>query len=264
MPIKKVQPKRIKYFPVKLAKRQKEVDGFNFREAITILGGITGLIVALLWIAGRFYANGYFAEMNIPLYQINYSIWDYAELAWLRLVTYFFIAVSAPLFLLITCSIIFLILLFVLQKMLPKLIILATFQRLVAQITGFFNSYRILAVTGLIVIFFYCFLLLLTDIHAGGQADGLRAVLTGSYSVDVYSKEYLPMGPYDVVSGTSMFHYGGLHLLIANGGKYYLFRDINPASCQPEQVYVINDIESIHLVFSELSLITTPCTGLIP
>ena len=82
---KKVQRKSIRHLPESSDRGQTDAKGLNIRDAITILGGTTGLVVAVLWIAGRSYSAGYFSAMNIPSFQINFSIWEYAEASWQRL-----------------------------------------------------------------------------------------------------------------------------------------------------------------------------------
>ena len=47
--------------------------------------------------------------------------------------------------------------------------------------------------------------------------------------------------------------YGGYHLLTVNAGKYYLFKGIDPASCKPLKVYVIDadQYKQINLLAAE-------------
>ena len=54
------------------------------------------MIVAILWLGGRFYMAGYFGAMNIPAFQINFSVWEYAEAAWSRVIIYFLRQIFIP------------------------------------------------------------------------------------------------------------------------------------------------------------------------
>lgn len=49
----------------------------RFQDIVSIFSSLSGLIVGMLWIAGRYYMAAYFEAMNIPFSQINYSIWEY-------------------------------------------------------------------------------------------------------------------------------------------------------------------------------------------
>ncbi len=37
----------------------------------------TGILIALVWLVGRYYAGGYFQAMHIPFFQLTFSVWDY-------------------------------------------------------------------------------------------------------------------------------------------------------------------------------------------
>ena len=71
---RKIQRQPIRYIAEKVGQEQSSPKNFSIQEAVTILGGITGIIVAILWVTGRSYAAGYFSAMNIPSFQINFSI----------------------------------------------------------------------------------------------------------------------------------------------------------------------------------------------
>lgn len=58
----------------------------NVRDLVAIVGGVTAIVAALLWILGRQYVRGYFTAVNIPVFQVNLTLWDYAEAAWLFLI----------------------------------------------------------------------------------------------------------------------------------------------------------------------------------
>jgi hypothetical protein len=47
--------------------------------------GFIALLISIIWIVGRSFANSYFAQSNIPYSQISLSIWEYANLAFIPL-----------------------------------------------------------------------------------------------------------------------------------------------------------------------------------
>jgi hypothetical protein len=57
----------------------------NIKEIVGVITGISAVIVASLWYFGRNYRKGYSDFVNIPLEQLNFSMWDYGEDAWVYL-----------------------------------------------------------------------------------------------------------------------------------------------------------------------------------
>ena len=72
------------------------------REGFVLLAGTTGIFVGLLWLLGRNYQRGYYDTANIPLFQINLSIWEYGEMGWQILIIGAYLAGFAVLFLIVT------------------------------------------------------------------------------------------------------------------------------------------------------------------
>ena len=66
----------------------------RIREIVGIIAGAGSAFVALFWLAGRFYASGYFNAMGIPSFQVSFSIWEYAEVSWFPLIMYSMIVVA--------------------------------------------------------------------------------------------------------------------------------------------------------------------------
>ena len=118
---KKTQRKFNRYLPVKEDKEKTEAKGFSIQAAVTVLGGITGIIVAILWVAGRFYTIAYFNAMNIPSFQINYSIWEYAEASWMLLIMYFLGKIYRPALLIAVIFLTTILLILAAQRIFPKL-----------------------------------------------------------------------------------------------------------------------------------------------
>jgi hypothetical protein len=258
---RRIQRKPIRQIREKVAGEQAVTQGINIQGLITVLGGITGIIVAILWTAGRFYAAGYFGAMNIPAFQINFSVWEYAEVAWLKLIFYFLNRIYPIVLLLAIVPLATLILAFLLQRIFRRLKLIDAANKIVSRFGRLRSAISYIAVFTIIVIFSYVLLQAFVDINRSGQFEGKEVVLSSSYAVQVYSKDYLPLGPPKVITNTTstLMEYNGLRLLTFNNGKYYLFRDIDPVTCKPSQVFVVTDSPNIVLVFSAIAPIDTPC-----
>ena len=253
------QPKRS--YQSRLSEEYPPAKGINIQEAVTVLGGLTGILVASFWLAGRFYAAGYFGAMNIPYYQINFSVWEYAELSWLRLIFYFLNRIYPFLVLFATVPLTLLFSVFILQRLFPTLRLAAAIRNIVAQIEGLRVNITYLVLFSLIIYFSYLFVEALTDIRKTGELAGRRIVLSDNYAVQVYSKDYLPLGTPRVLSGTTppVLEYSGLRLLTFNNGKYYLFREVDPINCSPLHVFIVTDSPDIIIVLSSVDAIDPPC-----
>ena len=231
----------------------------NIQEILTLLGGVTGVIIAILWVAGRFYAAGYFGAMNIPAFQINFSIWEYAELSWLKLIFFFLKKVYLPLVILAAISLVPLLAL-ILQSIFPKMKVFDTIKTILSQV-GRLSGMRYVLAFSILIYFSYLLLLSFVDINKTGESEGKEVVLTSSYAVEVFSQEFLPIGTAKVVSNTTpvLMQYSGLRLLTFNNGKYYLFRELDPVTCKPSKVFVIQDTPEIQLALSAIAPVDGPC-----
>ena len=56
-----------------------------------------------------------------------------------------------------------------------------------------------------------------------------------------------------------IFIYSGFRLLTVNGGKYYLFKEIDPATCKPLKVYVIDADQYKHINLSAAESLSDKC-----
>jgi len=260
---RKIQRKPIRHLPEKLGQEQSSDKGLSIQEVVTILGGVTGLIVAILWLGGRSYAAGYFSAMNIPSFQINFSIWEYAEASWQRLIFYFLSKIYTPLVLVTTIFLIVFLSAVLLQRLFPKLKIVDAVKNIGWPTKDLRKSIKSALVFSLAIYFLYLLLVAFIDINQTGQAVGRDTVLTKSYAIEIYSKEILPLDPGQVASNTSssLVQYDGLRLLTYNNGKYYLFRDVDPVTCKPSQVFIINDSQGTYFVLGDISPIDAPCVA---
>jgi len=204
--------------------------------------------------------------MNIPAFQINFSVWEYAELAWSRLIFYFLAKIYAPL--IITASVAFtsFIAILILQRIFPTLKLIDLLQGMVSRVENFPRRLRGLFVFVLIMYFIYILLDVFIEINQSGQYEGRLAVLTRSYGVEVYSKDSMPLGTPKMMPNTTpvLMEYSGLRLLTFNNGKYYLFREVDPTTCRPAQVFIISDSPDVHLTVSPIAPVAAPCAGTSP
>jgi hypothetical protein len=260
---RRIQRKPKRYLSERISKAPMTTKGINIQEAVSILGGITGIIVAILWLAGRFYMAGYFGAMNIPAFQINFSVWEYAEAAWSRVILYFLRQIFIPLILASSVALASLVTILALQSLFPKLKLVGLLEGIILQVQNLPGRFKSVLAFVLIMYFIYILLDMSTNINVSGQDQGRVTVLTRSYAVEVYSKDYLPLGSPEVMSNTTptLMHYSGLRLLTFNNGRYYLFRDVDPITCRPSQVFIISDNADVHLTVSPVAPVDAPCAG---
>ena len=152
----------------------------------------------------------------------------------------------------------------ILQRVFPKLKIVDAVKTLRSSTKNLRNSIKSALVFSMAIYFLYLLLLAFIDINKTGQAIGRDAVLTKSYSIEIYSKEILPLGQVVSTTSSSLFQYSGLRLLTYNNGKYYLFRDVDPVTCKPSLVFIINDSPSTYFVLGDISPIDAPCVVVTP
>lgn len=227
---------------------EKKVSPFeSARDMVGVISAGAGIFTALLYLTGRYYASGYFSAMNIPSYQVNFSIWEYGEVAWLPLLLF-------P----ATIMIVSIILIQPLQKAeswisgkISELLMFInstldperskpTKKNNVNLLKKFANSFPV----------FFALVILTTAILQSaasfGAFNGRWAVLLFSPRAEIVSEKLLSVGAMpEPIGNGAPFVYKGFHLLVFNNGKYYLFNEIDPNTCKPLKVYVI---DSSHLV----------------
>jgi len=244
--------------PKEVEKIDKE---FNFKDIITILGGITGLAVAVLWLAGRSYTAGYFSSMNIPSFQINLSVWEYAEASWQRLIYYFAEKLYMPLLLVASVILVVMLASVVTHRFLPAIKLFEAVRILDNKARERLRAYRFIIGLSIVAYLFYLLLLALLDINSIGKSVGKDTVLRNSYLVDVYSTISLPLDQGEILQNNSpaLIRYSNLHLLTYNNGKYFLYRELNPANCRPAKVYIVEESQFTYFAIGNISPINTPC-----
>ena len=218
----------------------------TIKDFVVTLGAASGIIGGVLWMGGRFFAYGYFERMNIPLYFLSFSAGEYTEVylttILLRIILFF--TTNLPVFL----SIIFLslvtgIVLWLIQKRYKKL----KLRDALVKIENINNKSLIIS---LIVLFFTSFFVAYSSGDAAAQYS-----LMNSRAITVYSSDMLPLGTTLTAIETNqqdpLFEYTGLYLLTRNNGKYYLFRELDAATCRPKQIYIVADSDLISVNIGE-------------
>jgi hypothetical protein len=259
------------------------------KESIGVLGGITGLIIALLWISGRMYAAGYFGAMGIPSFQVNFSVWEYAEVSWLTVafVGFLIVLVFSLSFALLTA-----IGLMIEKAMLRLLIkIFAKIKKGMVNKSNQDDYFRkhfnqnpsvnresksVRELKLALRIGWYAFeglyvlavlFLILTVTNRFGEYVGQQVVLNSQFEVEVASATPLNLGTPEILNGNGSlsdypftFLYKDLRLLTYNDGKYYLFKDINPLNCKPKEVYIIHSDSMMQVTLHSITPIPINCS----
>lgn len=233
------------------------------REVVGLLSAAAGLFAVLLYLAGRSFAAGYFSAMNIPSYQVSFSLWEYGEVAWIPLLLY-------PVGMITLTSLISAVFNRIMDFVLPLLIRFVhwvkskirfrmksiRFPESSSETKFWFSmtrkSFYVLLLMA-VVIFTLQFV---TDF---GKLNGRFHVLENSTQVEISSTVPLPLDDNNLVgersSGQDYYIYKGLYLLTANNEKYYFFRELDQETCRPVKVYVFESAESLQInLLSTVSL----------
>lgn len=237
------------------------------KDAVGIISAGAGLFAAILYLAGRSYAAGYFEEMNIPVYQVTFSMWEYGEVAWLPLLLY-------PIVLTIVSSFLMGIFSRLLDFLSPLLRRAVTWLKtqvkvrfptiylpVVSRETQFWFSVSkrasfVLLLLGLVIF-------TLNFIHSFGQINGRAHVTTASTPVEVVSTIPLSLDenklPITSSSGADFYVYTELYLLTVNQGKYFFFKEIDQETCRPAKIYVVESNQTLQMNLLPLKSLTENC-----
>lgn len=227
----------------------------SLRELIGLISAGAGIFGVLLYLAGRSFASGYFAAMNIPGYQVSFSLWEYGEVAWKPMLLYPVLMLGgAGLFWgVIYTTIDWLSPLFRrLTNWLKSLIKIKPSTWRLPEISKHTRQWFILSLlASLAFISVLAIENTLQFVEGSGRLNGQAMVLERASQVELISTT--PMALDDdnlaatVSSGQDYYVYKGLHLLTFNNGKYYLFKEIDQVTCKPLKVYVIGAEQNIQV-----------------
>lgn len=227
----------------------------SLKELIGLVSAGAGIFAALLYLAGRSYAAGYFEAMNIPSYQVSFSMWEYGEVAWFPLLLYPIGMIVITGLLMGIISRVFDVLSPLIQRFLAWLKIRIKVRLPALNLpessreTRFWFSIAkhaifILLMLGLVVF-------TLSFVQGFGQLNGRLHVEQLSQPVEVISSAPLSLDESNLLpsssSGQNFYIYKDLYLLTINGGRFFLFRDLDPETKKPLKVYVIEGNESLQV-----------------
>lgn len=235
----------------------------SLKDTVAVLGGLVGFSVAVLWITGRAFAAGYFEAMNIPSYHVSFSVWEYSEKAWLVLVGMcVLILVSVTIF-----DFVFLIFGALFAKIgsaLKAIYDKTPLSKIQIPLRDKINKKMIF---GLKMSILALYLLFAIDVYLRianqtGYSQGNSAVFNRSMQVELVSETPLNLGSPQLISSQGQptaFVYEDFRLLTHNNGKYYLFKEIDPATCKPAEVFIVDDSRLIQTNLKSTLPITTTC-----
>lgn len=240
-----------------------------------VFAGSAGLFIAIFWFLGRVFADGYFGAMNIPAVQIQLSIWEYAELATLRI-----LYLTMSFFLILT---VFLILIYIVGERsreigrkfgetrnigriflaLRKLTSVIWTPETDSKVRTWFATVVVVALAwAFIAILFSAYVAIIHDV---GFSMGRDVVIGEGTHVRIVSEQPLFLQSSTVISQTvttasgNLYVYPGLRLLTYNGGNYFLFQDIDPTTCAPDEVFIINRAAIVEVGLSPSASLDEVC-----
>jgi len=245
-----------------------ENSGISFsktKEYLNLIIGYSGIFLALLWITGRAFASGYFDAMNVPIYLVNFSIYEYAENTWNT------IAILIVLIIISFCIIYYAIegLIMLLEKYIFPLI-----RRIISSLKIHLKmDYKekpinktiidILKIS-LIITEIIILISILQFIEIDfGEYVGRNVVNGSSMNVGIESEIPLGIGTPEIINNDGqnipLYYYTGLRLLTFNSNKYYVFTNIDPITCKPQKVFIIDNANLVKIELSPGSVINNRC-----
>ncbi|WKZ37743.1 MAG: hypothetical protein QY332_07330 [Anaerolineales bacterium] len=239
----------------------------SVREIIGLATASASIFVALLYLAGRRFASGYFEAMNIPNYQVNFSVSEYGEVAWLPMLIY-------PAIILGSAALIGVIFSALQDWATPQIKHIVewlgnSFEKKNSTPfrTGFSKQTKQWLVNILISIIVILSTLIIDStlyfVYKWGELSGLINVVNNSAQIDLVSISPLHLLNEDA-SNQSFRLYKDYQMLTFNENKYYVFDDIDPATCKPLQVYVIDSPNLIQVNIKQPISLESKCSKKIP
>jgi hypothetical protein len=237
-------------------------------ETVALITGIAGLSVAIFWYAGRRFASGYFSAMKIPLYQLEFPIWEYAEVSWFALIGFPLIIIFGINLLHLGVSLASRALGRVFGERKPKRPLrveakpkkssswtLNPKERSLWSIAklAFDIGFAIVAAISLGSLIYWF-----------GHYVGQGTVLNEYTQVEIASTTPLNLGASQIITSTTgqgiatLHIYEELRLLTSNNGNFYLFKEIDSADCEPLEVFIVKS-DSVQAIFSSSPSIANRC-----
>jgi hypothetical protein len=260
----------------------------KIREWIGLIVTLTGLFSVLLYIAGRSFSAGYFAAMNIPSYQVNFSLWEYGEVGWFPMILFAIIMFATAGLFWGTLSYLLTWLGLLIKRLTnwlnqyissPKIKLPAWLAKVVTWVRktiksiweaikppplSLFASISFLFLLISILILFPVLFMrsTLEHVYKIGEDNGRQMILEYSPQVELIAKEPIPLDETNFVTRATpngLYQYQGFYLLTSNNGKYYLFRDIDRKTCKPVKVYIVESSSNTQVNFLPPTSLADQC-----
>jgi hypothetical protein len=236
------------------------------------------LIVPVFWLLGRAYVDGYLAALGLGSFQIEFPVNEYADLGWRILSAFFAVllryAGTTGIILSLSLGIGHFLFEAIsgvrLEAKLPSSLLskVKVLQSIVQRspLLGYWILFLIIGWSGQFVL--VKFTDVLNVVSKVGSDSGKKQLLVSSQEIEFASSVPLGLESGTHVSlpgngNTDQFIYHGYRLLMDNNGKYYLFRELDPSTCKPKQVYIVS--QNLLLYTSRLTLpsptLTCPSTS---
>ena len=207
--------------------------------------------------------------MNIPEYMISFTLQEYGVIAWMPILVY-------PIATMIIGGLIWGIFSFILdlidsvskrlvewiRKIIDKVsmdIKLPKFSLLTKQMFS-------LAGKGFLVLFIVIYILITMDLVSKiGTVLGRTTLLNESHPVEIISPILLPLVNSEqiITQTTSLTNqkssYKDFRLLIFNNGKYFLFKELDPLTCKPLQVFILEKDQIEQIILSPATSLAGEC-----
>ena len=226
-------------------------------KLVGLFSAFTGVFAALIYIAGRYYSFGYFQAMNIPEYLLTFSINEYGAVAWRPIFIYPTLVLlfgSAGLYILVK------ILKFISNTKFISSIIdwirtnIRTHNN--HKDNTFFEQFS--KKVFLISILFLTLIIesdyIFSMIKDEGEKNGKTALLENSRRIHIS-----PVTSSNTNTNINNKNFEEFYLITNNNGNYYLFKTLDPETCSPEQIYIINESSIAQVILSPAEDLSDQC-----
>lgn len=206
------------------------------KESVALISAGAGIFSVLLYLSGRSFASGYFSAMNIPSYHVSFSIWEYGEVAWLPMLIY-------PSFIFGSSALLGFILSIVWEWLTTHVPFLSKWGNTekTVQKAKLKNSQiwlLIFLLSALLLLIIPLVSSTLYFVNRWGELEGTLNVTRNAAQIEIVSDD--PFYLNNETNDGELKIYQGYYLLTINNGKYFLYRDIDPQTCKPLAVTVID------------------------
>lgn len=230
----------------------------NIVEIITSITAVIALLGIAFWLAGKSYTDGYLAALNIPINHVSFPADDYQRLGWYALLTkvldYLIPRARIVLWVLPIMYLVGLVLNALDEAQRTKIIEVFNRIKEVFSVPVIFRTvFRWMILFVIVIFVLIAVLLQLEEVAKLGEATGKDFMLKNTQVIELVSRAPLELGIAELTTSpsdnkeSSIYVYKGFRLLTYSEGKYYLFKELDPNTCKPNEVYIIDEQELIQV-----------------